>query len=76
MKVFIHLAHAQDLEIWARRWRSGQLVGINDPSPYGYARANEMGCELKFSQSVAEGFFGKLMRLGLRAILGFDYHQT
>src|ERR1700730_10551718 len=76
MKVFIHLAHGQDLEIWARRWHNGELVGINNSSPYGFARASEMGCKLKFSKSVAEGFFSKLVRLGLRAILGFDYLQA
>ncbi|MCJ8145220.1 glycosyltransferase [Ancylobacter sp. A5.8] len=72
-KVFVHLAWGQDAREWERRWHAGRLIGVNDPSPYGYARAREMGCRVTFSRAAREGRLRKLVRLGLRAVLGFDY---
>jgi glycosyltransferase involved in cell wall biosynthesis len=73
IQVCVHLSHGQDAEEWTRRWRSGELMGINDPSPYGYARAEAFGCQVRFSTRGKEGRLGKIARLGLRALLGFDY---
>jgi glycosyltransferase involved in cell wall biosynthesis len=73
IRVFVHLAHGQDRIEWEKRWRSGQLIGFNDPTPYGYARAATAGCEVEFSTKRHEATFGKVVRLGIRALLGFDY---
>ncbi|WP_186110551.1 hypothetical protein [Burkholderia gladioli] len=42
------------------------VVGLNDVTPYGYGRAEAMQCQVRFSAA------GKLLRLGLRAVTGFD----
>lgn len=73
IKVFAHLAHGQDVVAWEKMWADGVLVGINDPTPYGYGRANKMGCEVDFSKASNGSAFKKFVRLGLRVILGFDY---
>ncbi|MDR3494227.1 MAG: glycosyltransferase [Ancalomicrobiaceae bacterium] len=72
ISVFVHLAQNKDAETWRLARERGQLVGINDPTPYGYGRAEAMGCTVAFSRSHREGVFGKIARLGLRALLGFD----
>ncbi|MFZ2099485.1 MAG: glycosyltransferase family 4 protein, partial [Oricola sp.] len=66
------LSHAQDAEIWRAKWEEGSLVGINDPTPYGYGRAETMGCRVRFSRSVPENPAQKALRLAARLILGFD----
>lgn len=72
-KVFVQLAWGQDARQWRERWEDQSLIGINDPSPYGYERAARMGCEVAFSQRKAEHLPGRLLRLAFRALLGFDY---
>jgi glycosyltransferase involved in cell wall biosynthesis len=73
IRVYVHLATAQDAEDWEQRFDSGSLVGLNDSSPYGYARANAMGCKVEFSLPGNPGVAGRSARLILRALLGFDY---
>lgn len=72
IKVHVHLAVDKDPAEWRRKREAGDLVGINDPTPYGYGRAEEMGCSVTFSESQKEGKLHKLCRLGVRAILGAD----
>jgi len=72
--VFVHLSQGQGAEDWERRWRSGELIGINDPTPYGYKRAEDSGCRIRFSQVVAnEGKLAKLSRFAVGGLLGFDF---
>jgi len=73
MKVFVHVARGFDEREWRRRWENGELVGINDPTPYGYGRAEALGCHVTFSKDDPEGFIGKYLRLALRLVLGFDF---
>jgi glycosyltransferase involved in cell wall biosynthesis len=73
INVFVHLAAGHDAEEWAKKWADGSLIGVNDPSPYGYARAGDMGCKVIFAKGGKEGPVGKYFRLGLRYLLGFDY---
>jgi glycosyltransferase involved in cell wall biosynthesis len=73
INVFVHLAAGHDASEWHRRWRERTLIGINDPSPYGYSRANEMGCRVTFSKASPERRLAKLFRLATRVLLGFDY---
>jgi len=72
IKVHVHLAVDKDPVEWRRKRESGDLVGINDPTPYGYGRAEEMGCRVTFSKSTKESRLAKLCRLGVRAIVGAD----
>ena len=70
--VFVHLAHDKDAREWRKAREGGTLVGINDETPYGYGRAERMGCRVVFSRSDPESKLGKLVRLTVRAIVGFD----
>lgn len=45
---------------------------MNDPTPYGYARAENMGCNVTFSKSAPENAVQKGLRLALRVMFGFD----
>jgi glycosyltransferase involved in cell wall biosynthesis len=73
INVFVHLARDKDAVEWRRAQIAGTLVGVNDETPYGYGRASNMGCRVTFSRSDAESPFSKLLRLGIRAVTGFDY---
>src|SRR5262245_52309491 len=73
MHVFVHLAAGQDAEQWTQRWSAGTLIGINERKPYGYDRAEAHGCTVVYSRgNRAEALPEKSLRLGLRALLGFD----
>ena len=72
IKVFVHLAANKDAVNWSEARRIGSLVGINDDTPYGYGRANQMGCVVTFSKSSDERITGKFLRLALRVLTGFD----
>lgn len=72
LSVFVHLARDKDVDEWRAARAAGSLIGINDETPYGYGRAEHMGCTVVFSRSHAEGFAASVLRLGLRVILGFD----
>lgn len=72
LNVFVHLAADKDVTAWRAAWRSGALVGVNDETPYGYGRAEQMGCRVTYSRTASEGPVGKVLRLGLRVVTGFD----
>lgn len=72
IQVFVHLAYGFDSIIWQRRWRTGELLGINEEFPYGYFRAIDYGCQVTYSTDTPETKPAKLLRLGLRGVLGFD----
>jgi len=72
LRVFAHLAHGFDAERWEASWTRGEIVGVNDRKPYGYYRAAEFGADVAHSRDGTEGLPGKAIRLGLRALLGFD----
>ena len=69
---YVHLAHGFDARTWRARWASGELIGINEASPYGYHRAEQHGVRVTFSHDTAESPPVWLLRSGLRALLGFD----
>lgn len=73
LNVYVHLAAGHDAELWRQAFDQRSLVGVNDPSPYGYARANEMGCKVSFSKPAGKGRATRVVRLALRLLLGFDY---
>ena len=72
IEVFVHLARDKDVVAWREARAAGTLVGTNDETPYGYGRAERMGCRLAYSRSRPESALARLVRLGARAILGFD----
>ena len=72
IKVFVHLAHGFGRNSWKSRWDKGEIIGINHEDPYGYQQASAMGCALQQSEDYPEGRLGRLVRLGVRALLGFD----
>ena len=73
LNVFVHLAHDKDPEKWRTAFHAGTLVGRNDETPYGYGRANSLGCQVTFSRSLEESRLEKARRLAYRVALGFDY---
>lgn len=73
MKVHVHLAYGYDPDTWGRKFDNGSLIGVNERDPYGYRHAAPMVTTMTSSKDYAEGRFGRLVRLGARAILGFDF---
>jgi len=73
LRVFVHLAENKDVDRWKVGWADGSLVGVNDDTPYGYGRANGLGCTVSFSKACHETVVGKLLRYGVRLLLGFDF---
>ncbi len=72
LNVFVHLARDKDVDKWRAARAAGSLVGVNDDTPYGYGRAETMGCSVTFSRSGRENRMTQFVRLALRVILGFD----
>jgi glycosyltransferase involved in cell wall biosynthesis len=72
IQVFVHLARGFGGASWNRQWKEGKILGINEPFPYGYHRADTMGCSVSYSQDLPESVLAKFVRLGIRAISGFD----
>jgi glycosyltransferase involved in cell wall biosynthesis len=72
IQVFVHLAYGFGVQSWERRWKDGKILGLNEPKPYGYYRAETMGCSVSYSEYREESLAEKLLRLVLRVVLGFD----
>jgi glycosyltransferase involved in cell wall biosynthesis len=72
VRVFVHLAFGFGGDSWNLRWKQGKILGINEPFPYGYYRADAMGCAVTYSRDQQEAAPKKFFRLAARAILGFD----
>jgi beta-glucanase (GH16 family)/glycosyltransferase involved in cell wall biosynthesis len=70
--VFVHLARGFGAAQWRARWERGEIIGLNDPLPYGYFHAAEHDCAVAYSEDRPETLVGRLFRLGVRALLGFD----
>ncbi len=69
--VFVLLGFAQDATEWQAKWRRGEK-GLNPELPYEYNLASEYGMPVTYSKAYPENIVQRLMRLGCRAILGFD----
>jgi glycosyltransferase involved in cell wall biosynthesis len=72
MNVFVHMCYGFGARTWNDKYRSGRLIGINEPYAYGFQRAAEHGCNATYSDDKKENPIEKLFRLGLRVILQFD----
>ena len=73
ISVFVHLAFNKNAALWRKSRAEGKLVGINDETPYGYGRAETMGCTIQFPTHHNMGYFTKAARLLLRGVFGFDF---
>ena len=73
IRVFVHLARGFGADQWSAKWDRGEIIGLNDRLPYGYSWAEEHDCSVEYSQDRPEGPLGRVLRLGLRALLGFDF---
>jgi glycosyltransferase involved in cell wall biosynthesis len=77
LRVFVHLAYGFGSREWEHRWKQGRVIGINEPMPYGYSRAEEFGCSVEYSEDKPENALQRFLRLGVRAAIGFDLvHAT
>jgi glycosyltransferase involved in cell wall biosynthesis len=72
IRVFVHLAYGFGAKQWEHRWKQGKVIGINEPMPYGYNWAAEYACSVEYSEDKPENVLQKFLRLGVRAVLGFD----
>ena len=72
IRVFVHLARGFGAQRWEQRLRSGEVVGLNEHLPYGYFWAEEEGCAVTYSEDKNETLPERLVRMGMRWILGFD----
>lgn len=73
LSIFVHLAYGYGGRNWNERYRKGKIRGINEPFAYGYHRAAADGCRVTYSEDRAEGGLARLVRLGLRYLLKFDF---
>jgi glycosyltransferase involved in cell wall biosynthesis len=72
VSVYVHLAYGFDARRWREKWEDGRLIGINEPTPYGYHRARQHGFGVTLSEDAPERLPARVFRLGLRVLLGFD----
>jgi glycosyltransferase involved in cell wall biosynthesis len=70
--VFVHLAHGFGARRWTKRWAKGDIPGLNEKLPYGYYRAANKTCTVKYSEDADENQLLELLRLSMRRLLGFD----
>jgi len=73
IRVFVHLAHGFGAQRWQERLQRGEVVGLTDRLPYGYFWAQEHGCSVIYSEDKSETQPKRLIRLGVRWLLGFDF---
>jgi len=73
LRVFVHLARGFGRSAWKQLWDQGKIIGINHDDPYGYRQAEDMGCIVEQSEDYPESALKRLLRLAVRAILGFDF---
>jgi glycosyltransferase involved in cell wall biosynthesis len=72
IRVFVHLARGFGATHWQAKWDRGEVIGLNERLPYGFFWAREGGCTIEYSEDHQEGRLGTLLRLVVRALLGFD----
>ena len=69
--VFVLLGFAQDATEWQAKWRLGEK-GLNPELPYEYNLASDYGMSIVYSKAYPENLAQRFVRLGFRAVLGFD----
>lgn len=69
---FALLAHGFGASNWNGLFRAGKIIGLNEEYAYGYHHADKHGMQVVYSEDGKEGMLGKLARMALFALLGFD----
>lgn len=72
LRAFVFLAHGFGARQWMERWSRGEIPGVNERLPYGYYRAANSRCVVKYSEDTREGRFIGLARRSLRRLFGCD----
>lgn len=62
MKVHVQLPPGLSLEDWYNKFEKGQILGLNEESPYGYKRIENYGHEITFSNSSGNSVFSRVIR--------------
>lgn len=76
LRAFVQLSYGYGATNWHTRWKKGEIPGINEPYAYGYYRAAGPGIVIAQSEDRVEGPLSRLVRYGVRFILGFDFVQA
>jgi len=76
VQVFVHLAYGFGAASWNHRWKQGKILGINEPFPYGYYRAETMGCSVTYSQDQEESGLSTWTDLNRRGPNGGCVHPV
>lgn len=71
-EIFVHLAYGFGAAAWPARVATGEIVGLNEPLPYGYHHAERLGCRITYTHDHPETSLARLARLALRGIAAFD----
>lgn len=72
-RAFVLLAYGFGARTRKAKFDAGRLIGLNEPYAYGYFHAAEEGIEVIYGEDAQEGWLGKLGRLAIRAVTGFDF---
>jgi glycosyltransferase involved in cell wall biosynthesis len=70
---YVHVAYGFDAKTWQKNWRAGKILGLNEEFPYGYHHAAQYGAAVTYSTDHPENKLQKILRYGLRGLLGFDF---
>ena len=76
LRAFVQLSYGYGATNWHARWKKGEIPGVNEPYAYGYYRAAGPGVVVEQSEDRVEGPLSRLVRYGVRVILGFDFVQA
>lgn len=71
--VFALLEYGRGISRWRERYSLGL---VTDPFPYSYHLAQNMGCDVTFSDDVRENSTTRFVRKVLARVLGFDLLQV
>lgn len=70
--VFVFLSEGFGATRWQNAWKAGAIPGLNERLPYGYFHAANESWSVTYSEDREESASARLLRKGLRKILGFD----
>ncbi|MBO1325144.1 glycosyltransferase [Acetobacter sp. TBRC 12305] len=76
LRVFVQLSYGYGATNWHARWARGEIPGINEPYAYGYYRAAGPDTVIVQSEDQPENFFSRMLRYGVRLVVGFDFVQA
>src|ERR1700758_3614682 len=57
---------------WHERWAAGRIIGINERLPFGYFRAADYGCDIRYSEDKTRIRAGQLLVDRLMSLTPID----